>query len=233
MGPSGGGCPTEWLGELPRWLAWGAVRAGVLAHAYWVGIGLSSMFSGRDAYMSVLALAYMSEPVVWAVARHALLAAPPLPPGCRPTHLTLLSLDLTLEVELAGVFLGFLAYHVAHYRQGARRVGSRASAAILGVAAPAAMVAAGVAGGVHPGGVYAAFWAVGVASGAARGVALYLLFAARLPVWEAALRGKPRFAVVRTAFVRELVGGSAESGDAASRSRSRRRRHERRGERAR
>lgn len=199
-----------WLEALPGWARWLALRAALVAHAYWIGIGFTSMFSAREVYLSILALTYLSEPVVWAAAHALALGDGGAPPsvGAGEPILTLLSCDLTLEVELCGAFAGFLAFHALCYggggAGGTARIGSHGAVALLGAAAPATMAAVGVWGGAATPARYAALWAVGVAGGAVRGAAAASLFASRYALWARVLRGSPP-------RVRARVGGAHDT----------------------
>ena len=173
-------CPN-WVDHLSAPLAWFALHSAVLAHAYWIAVWFSSMFSTQELYYLLMGLGYLIEPVVWASVHMVVRPATFI----HPKMLTLVSWDLTLEVELTGSFLGFLFFHAFYYdRNGWRRVGSKMSILIIGVVSPIAMIAAGLSGGICPWWEYAIFWFVGILGGMWRAAATASLFTWRLDAWE-------------------------------------------------
>jgi len=170
-----------WINHLSAPLEWIAMHSAVGAHAYWIAISLSSMFSTQELYYLLMGLGYLLEPVVWASVHMIVRPATFI----RPKILTLISWDLTLEIELTGSFLGFLLFHACYYERGGwRRVGSKISVLLVGIVSPVAMIAAGVSGGVCPWWEYGIFWGVGILSGTWRAAATASLFTWRIDAWE-------------------------------------------------
>ena len=184
--------------------------AAMLARCYWVALGWLSLFSARELYLTLLAVAYTTEPLVWACARTLLRPGVP----AAPSLLSLVSHDLTFEVELCGTFVGFLAFHVGYYRAGVSHVGSKTSGLLLGVLCPVAMVWAGTDAGVARLADYVVYWGVGVASGAWRGAWVASMFATRLRAWELVFHGGPPRcrSDVKDSILRDLMTGSGGVG---------------------
>ena len=174
----------------PSTLRWAAAHAAVLSHAYWIAVSFSAMFTGREGYLSILAVAYASEHVVWNLVRAALGGG--VAPPVQAQLLTIVSASLTFEVELCGVFLGFLVFHTWFYwaRQGVARVGSKLTVVLLGVAAPVAMVCAGWNAGAVPLSRYLVHWGTGVVGGGVRGAAIACMYTNRPGVWSHVLWGR-------------------------------------------
>jgi len=170
-----------WLDDAPAAAKWLGIRGAILAHAYWVGFGFVCYFTTHYYYPMLLVVEYLTEPVIWHCTRAFLHGKDGFAP---PAILTMISDDFTLEVELAGAFLGFFLFHYKYNRAGTKLLGSLGFVVALGGVIPIILIFVGAIYSPTPTVNYFVFWLIGVLGGIGRAGAIVTLFVQRLDTWR-------------------------------------------------
>lgn len=178
---------------------WVVARMAILAHAYWFGIGFTSMFSARELYLSIISFIYFFETMaLWPSLHYGLGVADDVGKPYPDMVMTLISKDLTQEVSLAAAFFGVLMFHIYYYQGDMAHVGSKLTVGILGFAAPSFLTVIGVRAGAAPLWVYAVSWMAGFCDGVFWGISIAMLLSRRLTLWTPLLRKNPRWGARET-----------------------------------
>jgi len=146
-----------------------------------MGFGFVSLLTTRYYYSMFLLIEYFAEPISWNCVRAILHNRDSFVPAA---ELTLISYDLTFEVELAGAFLGFFGFHYYYNKAGIHLLGTRIFVILLAGVLPCILVSLGIACGGESLTTYLAFWIAGVKGGLIRTAAIASIFVQRLPTWK-------------------------------------------------
>jgi hypothetical protein len=165
-----------WLDTVPFIPRWFSIKGALLVHVYWW------LFTTLHYYPLLLPIEYFTETWVWLCVRGILSGEDRFPPSAL---LTTISYNFTLEVELAGVFVGFFCYHYLRNKPGTVLLGSTWFILIFGGIAPLNMIAVGLLYSDTSVLEYNVFWLAGFAGGITRAAALFSIFGGdRMDTWR-------------------------------------------------
>ena len=197
-------------------LIWIAVNCAATVHLYWAAVRLPVAFSGREIYLAAIGVGYLFDLLWWrlvhvvftcvGIQQTFVSATHQLVPlicntGLPPLADYLLSYDLTLEVYLAGVFIGVVVFHSRCYGNGFARLGSTGVVYSMGIVFPAIIALIGWNEKIQTLSGYSLHWLTGFMAGVARSAIVHVLICERLPLWWQLSKSQTRFLMQDTIIV--------------------------------